>query len=85
MDKKKNRYSQLVEKIFADHFKENDAEVTFTRDDIVKTAKILNIVLPKNLGDIVYSFRYRASLPESIRLKAPEGLEWVIRPVGTAK
>ncbi|MBZ0168224.1 MAG: endonuclease [Kofleriaceae bacterium] len=45
----------------------------------------MGIGLPKNLGDIIYSFRYRTTLPESIRAKAPQGKEWIIRPAGSAK
>jgi hypothetical protein len=41
--------------------------------------------LPKNLGDVIYSFRYRSDLPASILEKAPENSEWVIRPAGSAR
>ena len=40
----------------------------------------MKIDLPKNLGDIVYTFRYRGQLPESVRAKAPQDREWIIRP-----
>ncbi len=69
----KNRYVQISEEIF------------FERDEIVGTAGELGIALPKNLGDIIYSFRYRTSLPDSIRSKAPEGRVWVIRPAGRSR
>jgi hypothetical protein len=80
-----NRYSKLIEDIFDQNYKEGAREVVFQREDLVSTAAKLGITLPKNLGDIVYSFRYRATLPESIRKRAPEGLEWVIRSIGPAK
>jgi len=48
-------------------------------------AQELNIVLPKNLGDIIYSFRYRTNLPITIVNTAPKGFEWIIRPIGKAK
>lgn len=80
-----SRYVALIEEIFNQHYKEGAKEVAFERDDLVRTAQRLGIKLPKNLGDIVYSFRYRANLPDSIRQRAPEGLEWVIRPTGQAK
>ncbi len=79
---KKNRYSQIIEAIFLKHYSKNSTELSFNREEIEGTAKALNIKLPKNLGDILYSFRYRVSLPESIIEKAPEGSEWIIRPVG---
>lgn len=36
----------------------------------------------KNLGDVIYSFKYRASLPKSILEKAPANTEWVIKNIG---
>lgn len=57
----------------------------FVRDDIVLFASKLSIDLPKNLGDVIYSFRYRASLPDSILREAPEGDTWIIRSAGQSK
>ncbi|MBI1921725.1 MAG: endonuclease [Geobacter sp.] len=81
----KNRYIRIIEEIFSSSYKKGAREVVFSRDDIVKYAHELGISLPKNLGDLVYSFRYRAALPESIRKKAPKGEEWIILPMGIAK
>ena len=85
MPDRKNRYTRLIEDIFDQHYREGAEEVAFERDELVETAKKLGIKLPKNLGDVVYSFRYRANLPASIRQRAPAGLEWVIRPTGQAR
>lgn len=41
--------------------------------------------MPKNFGDIIYSFRYRVPLPQSIQEKAPKGHEWLILPKGRSK
>jgi hypothetical protein len=41
--------------------------------------------LPKNIGDILYSFRYRVDLPKTILKEAAEGYQWVILPAGRAK
>ena len=60
-------------------------EVDFERDDIIGASEELKINPPKNLGDLIYSFRYRAALPESIQRQAPEGEAWMIRGVGSAK
>ena len=57
----------------------------FVREDITLFATKLNIDLPKNLGDLIYSFRYRISLPPSILAEAPEGETWIIRPAGPSK
>ena len=80
-----NRYERLISAIFRKRFRAGQAAVAFSRDDIVEAAKRLNIVLPKNLGDVLYSFRYRASLPKAILRRAPAGKEWIIRPAGRAQ
>lgn len=76
------RYNQIIEQIFFSYYTEGSREIQFKRSDIELAASNLGIELPKNLGDVIYSFRYRATLPESIRAKAPEGEGWIIRPDG---
>lgn len=80
-----NRYQQIMERIFFSHYTDGAHDVAFVREEMVHVAAELGITLPKNLGDVVYSFRYRAALPASIRSKAPEGQDWVIRPAGRAR
>lgn len=82
---KKNRYVQIIEEIFSKYYSEGSTRVPFQRSDIIEAAKKLRIKLPKNVGDLIYSFRYRSDLPQSILAKAPENASWVIRPAGTAK
>lgn len=82
---KANRYSQIIETVFLSHFKAGDHEVSFSRDELVRAAEKVGIERPKNLGDLVYSFRYRYGLPKSITSRAPKGLEWIIRPAGKAQ
>lgn len=60
-------------------------ELAFSREDIVRIARKVGVTLPKNLGDVIYSFRYRAEVPESIKVKAPKGCEWIIRPAGRSQ
>ncbi len=85
MAKTPNRYSQLIESIFSERYRKGTKEFTFERNDIVQAAEELKIKLPKNLGDVLYSFRYRTQLPKSVVDKAPEGYEWLIRPAGRAR
>jgi len=85
MENSMNRYSKLIETIFFNQYKKGIKEIRFERKDLISTAKKLKIDLPKNLGDVVYSFRYRAALPTSVVKTAPKGFEWVIRPIGKAK
>lgn len=80
-----NRYSALIERIFRDRYKAGATEVLFRREDLTKAAKALRITLPKNLGDVIYSMRYRASLPEAITRTQPKGKEWVIEGKGRSE
>lgn len=81
----KNRYTKVIEKIFHSKFKPGKREIDFERDELVKTANQLKIEVPKNIGDLLYSFRHRAALPESIHKLAGEGEMWIIRAAGRAK
>lgn len=83
--KRKPIYASIIEKIFESKFKPGLRELDFEREDIVKFGNKLRIDLPKNLGDLVYSFRYRAAFPESIQSKAGKGEAWIIRPTGRSK
>lgn len=80
-----NRYAQIIERIFLDNYKNGMREVLFERSDLVTAAEALKIELPKNLGDVIYSFRYRTELPQTIRDKETEQESWVIRPAGKGK
>jgi len=82
---KQNRYSQIVEHIFLSKFNDGEEYIEFVRDELFETAKSLNIQLPKNLGDVIYSFKFRKPLPNAIIDRAPDGKEWVIKNVGRAK
>lgn len=77
-----NRYTDIIATIFAERYAEEVDTVEFARTDIEETADSLGIDLPRNLGDVIYSFRFRASLPEPIAATAPEGKEWVIKLAG---
>jgi len=80
-----NRYSAILNFIFHKHYYEGATELAFFRQEIDEAALDINIVLPKNIGDLIYSFRYRVSLPEKIRNTASPGLEWIIEAAGRAK
>jgi hypothetical protein len=85
MDKTTNRYVQIIEKVFWQYYQEGAIRVTFERADLIQAASELQIKIPKNIGDILYSFRYRTLLPKSILEKASKGYEWIIRPIGKAQ
>ena len=80
-----NRYVQIIERIFHGRHTPGSLEVVFEREDLVTVAAELGVALPKNLGDVIYSFRYRAALPDSIQSLAPPGQAWIIKSAGRSR
>jgi hypothetical protein len=80
-----NRYSKLIEAIFFAHYRKGTTDFTFQREEIERHAAELKIRLPKNLGDLIYSFRYRVELPEKVQACAPADKEWAIEAAGKSK
>ncbi len=81
----RSRYDQLIERIFFKNYTEGSNEVHFDREEFAAIAKDLGIDLPKNLGDIIYSYRYRNKLPQRMRELLRGDEEWIIRSVGRGK
>lgn len=79
------RYDRLIEQIFRSHFKRGTRSFEFERGELEQQAKRLGVALPKNLGDLIYTFRYRRKLPAAISTTAPAGQEWIIEPAGRSK
>jgi hypothetical protein len=78
-------YRQIIERVFTSNHTAGASRVTFGRAEIEKAAKSLGLARPKNLGDVVYSFRFRAELPDAIVSTAPTGKQWVIVGEGDAQ
>lgn len=83
--RKATRYEQIIERVFFDNFSKGDTEVVFDRAEFEAIAADLAIDLPKNLGDVIYSFRYRRPLPTAIEKTASDGQEWVIEGAGKGR
>lgn len=82
---KTNRYQAIIERVFFKHYKAGASEVVFERDELVQAAKTLKIALPKNLGDVVYSVRYRTPMPAKVAATQSAGHEWIIEGVGRSQ
>lgn len=80
-----NRYKQLIEKIFFAHWKKGVEDFVFARTELKETAVQLAIELPDNLGDVIYSFRFRTALPEKVVETQPKGKEWIIEGAGRSQ
>lgn len=81
-----NRYKALVEHIFFDTehgaYVPGKTDLPFAREDLERAASALGLKLPKNLGDVIYSIRYRVPMPERILATQPEGMEWIVEGAG---
>lgn len=80
-----NRYKILIERIFLDRYVEGVEEIAFERADLVEAAKMLGMELPKNLGDVIYSVRYRTPLPETVLATQTADTEWIIEGAGRSR
>src|ERR1700691_773281 len=81
----RNRYEVLILTIFRNHHRKGIDDFEFDRSELETVSGKLGVNLPKNLGDLIYSFRYRRGLPEEILATETAGREWIIEPAGRAK
>jgi len=82
---KSNVYQALIERIFLDRYSSGSTQFEFERADLESTAAAMGVALPKNLGDVIYSLRYRSDLPQAILDTQPNGMEWIIEGAGRAR
>ena len=78
-------YDRLILHIFQQRYQADGIGFEFPRDAITQAAADLGVEPPRNVGDLIYSFRSRSPLPSEIRATAPEGQEWLIRSVGDSR
>jgi hypothetical protein len=80
-----NRYKRLIEKVFFDHYKKGAEDFEFDRDELIDAAKTLGFATVKNVGDVIYAFRYRQQLPAKILATQPKDKYWLILGAGDAR
>ena len=84
MKTKLTDYDKVIETLFREKCKGKSgnelAVIDFNKDEVVAIAKKLRITI-RNVPDIVYTYRSRSSLPDSIRAKG----NWFIQPKGKGK
>lgn len=80
-----NRYAVILGEIFRRHYEPGMSSFFFTRDELKTVADDLEIKLPDNLGDNLYTFRFRSPMPASIVSTERDGLEWAIWLAGRAR
>jgi len=80
-----NLYEAIILEIFRGHYRKGVKSFVFDRSEIEKVAKRLRVKLPKNIGDLFYSFRFRKAFPQEIRETASAGNAWMLELAGQAK
>ncbi len=82
---KSNVYATIIEEIFVSKFETGMTRVDFERSDITAEAERRGLPRPSNVGDVVYSARYRMPQPASVQATATAGYEWTIRGTGQGR
>lgn len=77
-------YDSVIEKVFFAHYKKGSKAVEFERQELLDTAASLGITI-KNIGDTIYSYRFRKTLPSRILATQTKDMEWVIQLGGRGK
>lgn len=85
MPKTLTRYQALLEHVFFKHYSADKVQFDFERTDFDEAASSLGLTPVKNIGDVIYSVRFRNPLPLSILDTQPEGMEWVIELAGKSQ
>jgi hypothetical protein len=80
-----NAYQRIIARLFRQKRIASETTIPFERVELIAVAKALKVNLPKNLGDVIYSMRYRSGMPKEVAVTAPLGQEWIIRPAGRSK
>lgn len=75
---KEQKYQSILIEIFKRHFTKGILSFNFEREEIVRVSVDLGFDPPKNLGDLMDTYRFRRPLPQEIAANAPSGKEWVI-------
>lgn len=78
-------YDAVIIRVFKSHYRVKMKSFKFSREEFEAAAKAEQVQLPKNLGDVIYSYRHRKSLPKEISSTAPIGKEWIIIGSGLGK
>ena len=89
---KKTLYADVITSVFFKHFESDGTRFPFTRDDLLQAMMKMGLevtgeekVIAKNIGDIIYSFRFRRDFPDKILKTAPKGKMWMILGKGDAQ
>lgn len=92
-------YNQIITEVFFRHYatkrKNKPSRFIVERAELVDVAEKIGLAVAelekaedaftKNIGDVVYSYRFRKAFPEEIEKTAPNGKRWIILGKGDAR
>jgi len=76
-------YNGVIIEIFRRHYIPGIIQFEFTRTELEEVGILLGLD-PKNLGDVIYAYRFRRPLPKEITDTETQDLQWVIELAGRA-
>ena len=76
------QYAPIIVQVFRKYWAKGVQEFEFHRDELVAAAEALGVERPDNLGDVIYSFKFRRELPAEIAQTSPKGKTWIIEGAG---
>ena len=79
------QYESIIVHIFQKQWKKGVEDFEFHRDEMVEAAAATGVERPDNLGDVIYSFKFRKTLPASILRTAPKGKSWILEGAGSGR
>lgn len=77
-------YDSIINEIFTSKRTRRATRFSFTREDIASAASKTGVRAPKNLGDVIYTYRFRRPFPSAIADAAPAGKMWIVTGKGDA-
>lgn len=82
---KYDKIDKIINDIFFTYYSSGLRAFDFVREDIERSAEKLGIKLPKNIGDVIYSYRFRKAFPKEILETCSGEEQWTIEGIGDAK
>jgi len=79
------QYAPIIVHVFRKYWTRGTEEFEFHRDEMIEAAETLGVERPDNLGDVIYSFKFRRDLPGEILQTAPKGKAWMIEGAGRSR
>ena len=90
--KRSKLYADVITRVFNKHYVKELRRFEFARKDLEDAMRDMGVELPgdekiiaKNIGDIIYSFRFRRDFPAAILKNTPAGKLWIILGKGDAR